>query len=101
MTASAAAHPLVRVPGPLRAYTEGRGELAVEGATVREVLAGLVGEHTGLDGRILDERGELRRFVNVFVGERNVRQLSGLDTPVGPGDVLSILPAVAGGAPGR
>lgn len=89
--------PLVRIPTPLRAFTDGAGEIACEGATVRAVLTGLVARHPGLAGRVLDEHGELRRFVNVFVGQRNVRALSGLDTPVAPGDVLAILPAVAGG----
>lgn len=88
----------VRIPTPLRSFTGGAAEAEVEGATVGAVLAALVARHPGLAGRVLDERGELRRFVNVFLGQKNVRTLGGLDAPVATGDVLSILPAVAGGA---
>lgn len=87
----------VRIPTPLRSFTGGAGEIAVEGATVGAVLTALVVRHPGLAGRVLDEHGELRRFVNVFLGQKNVRTLGGLHAEVAAGDVLSILPAVAGG----
>ncbi len=88
---------IVRIPTPLRGFTAGASEVAVQGTTVREALAALESAHRGTTARVLDERGELRSFVNVFVDQKNVRSLSGLDTPVSEGAVLSILPAVAGG----
>jgi MoaD family protein len=87
----------VRIPTPLRKFTAGADEVAAAGATVREVLANLAERHGELRDKILNEEGELRSFVNVFVGETNVRSSQGLATAVHEGDVLSILPAVAGG----
>jgi molybdopterin synthase sulfur carrier subunit len=87
----------VRIPTQLRQLTGGEGTLIVEGDTVRDVLTALDAGHPGIGARVLDERGEIRRFVNLFVAEEDVRFLSGLDTPVGHGQVVSILPAVAGG----
>ena len=87
----------VRIPTQLRTLTGGAGEVGAEGGTVREVLASLDAEHPGVAARVLDERGELRRFVNLFVAEEDVRFLSGLETPVADGQTVSILPAVAGG----
>ena len=88
----------IRIPTPLRGYTDGADELVVEGATVGEVLGRLGAEHEGLLARILDEQGRLRSFVNVFVGRDNVKGREGLGTPLAEGDVVSIVPAVAGGA---
>jgi molybdopterin converting factor small subunit len=87
----------VRIPSQLRTLTGGSSEVVVDGATVGEVLKGLDGAHPGFQHRLFDERGRLRRFVNVFVAEEDVRFLQGLDTPVGPGATVSIVPAVAGG----
>jgi molybdopterin synthase sulfur carrier subunit len=87
----------VRIPTPLRAFTGGADELPVDGATIREVLDNLTRACDGLGERVLDGDGGLRQFVNVYVGSRDVRTLQGLDTPVRDGDVLSIVPAVAGG----
>ena len=87
----------VRIPSQLRPLCGGAGELTAEGATVREVLRSLESGHPGLEARVLDEKGALRRHVNVFVAEEDVRFLEGLDTPVRDGQTLSILPAVAGG----
>lgn len=87
----------VRIPTQLRPLTGGAGEVKAGGGTVREVLASLETDHPGIGARVLDERGELRRFVNLFVAEEDVRFLSGLDTPVADGQTVSILPAVAGG----
>lgn len=89
---------LVRIPSPLRAYTDGRDEVEVSGETVGALLQDLCERHAGLRTRILDEAGEVRRFVNVFVGSTDVRSREGLGTPVAQGEVLSIVPAVAGGA---
>jgi molybdopterin synthase sulfur carrier subunit len=87
----------VRIPTQLRPLCGGAGEVAVEGATVREVLRALESEHPGIAARVLDEGGSVRRFVNLFVAEEDVRFLDGLDTPVSAGQTVSILPAVAGG----
>jgi molybdopterin synthase sulfur carrier subunit len=73
------------------------GEVEVEGASVGEVLKALDAAHPGFADRLFDEGGELRRFVNVFVADEDVRFLQGLATPVGVGETVSIVPAVAGG----
>ena len=87
----------VRVPTPLRTLTAGAAEVAVDGATVGEVLASLEAQHPGFAERILDDAGGLRRFVNVFVADDDVRFLEALDTPVPDGETVSLIPAVAGG----
>jgi len=88
---------LVRIPMPLRGYTGGADEIAVSAATVGEALSALGAQHQGLLERVLGPDGETRHFVNVFLGERNVRGIGGLAAPVAEGDVISIIPAVAGG----
>ena len=87
----------VRIPTILRTYTGGAAEVTAEGGTLREVLAKLDAAYPGLASRILDESGKLRRFVNVYVGEEDVRLADGLDTQVPPGTQVSVIPAVAGG----
>jgi molybdopterin synthase sulfur carrier subunit len=87
----------VRIPAQLRTLTGGAGELEIEGSTVGEVLKGLDAAHAGFAERIFDEDGGLRRFVNVFLDEEDVRFLDGLATPVTAGQTISIVPAVAGG----
>jgi molybdopterin synthase sulfur carrier subunit len=88
---------VVRVPAQLRSLTGGQGEVSVEGATVGEALKALDAAHPGFAERLFDDAGNLRRFVNVFVADEDVRFLSGLETPVGDGQVVSLVPAVAGG----
>ena len=88
---------VIRIPTPLRGFTAGRGEVSVSGSTVREVLRALERAHAGATSRVLDDRGALRPFVNVFVDKTNVNTLRGLDTLVPESAVLSIIPAVAGG----
>jgi molybdopterin converting factor small subunit len=88
----------VRVPTPLRAYTAGAGEVQVAAPTVGEALAALGRIHAGVLDRVLDAGGAVRGFVNVYVDDRNIRALGGLDTPLADGNVISIVPAVAGGA---
>jgi sulfur-carrier protein len=90
--------PKVRIPTPLRKLTGGSAEVVVDGAELRTVVANLEARHPGLAERLLDDSGELRRFVNVFVRDEDVRFQQGLDTPVGDTDTVSIVPAVAGGA---
>ena len=87
----------VRIPTPLRKYTEGKDEVAVNGANVRELLDNLDGTHSGIGERIRDNKGDVRRFVNIFVGDEDIRFLEGLDTPVKDTDEISIIPAIAGG----
>ena len=87
----------VRIPTPLRSFTNGADQVTAQGNTVGEVLRDLSYVHAGLRERILDPNGRLRNFVNLFVGSRNIRTLDGLNTVVSEGDVLSIVPAVAGG----
>jgi len=87
----------VRIPTQLRELTCGAAEVDVEGATVAEVLKQLEATHPGFSARLYDEKGQLRRFVNVFVADEDIRFLQGLDTPVAEGQVVSIVPAVAGG----
>ena len=87
----------VRVPTQLRTLTNGAGEVTVEGSSVGEVLKALDVSYPGFAGRLFDDAGKLRRFVNVFLADEDVRFLQGLDTPVPEGRTLSIIPAVAGG----
>ena len=87
----------VRIPTILRSYTGGSAEVTAPDGTLREVIAGLDADYPGLGGRILDDAGKLRRFINVYVGEEDVRFAQGLDTPVAAGAQVSVIPAVAGG----
>lgn len=87
----------VRIPTTLRPLSGGASTVEVEGATLSEVITALDGAHPGFRDRLLDESGALRRFVNVFVDDDDVRYLDGLDTKVPDGQTVSIIPAVAGG----
>ncbi|MFF7632265.1 ubiquitin-like small modifier protein 1 [Kitasatospora sp. NPDC008050] len=87
----------VRIPTILRTYTEGAAEVSAEGATLQEVIADLERNHPGIAARILDEAGKLRRFVNVYVNDDDVRFAEGLATEIKDGAGVSIIPAVAGG----
>jgi molybdopterin synthase sulfur carrier subunit len=89
--------PTVRIPTQLRTLTEGNGEVQVDGSTVGEILKGLDAAYPGFGERLFDDAGALRRFVNVFVADEDVRFLQGLDTPVDDKQTVSIVPAVAGG----
>ena len=87
----------VRIPTILRTYTGGESEVTAAGATLSEVLDDLDANYAGIKGRILDDNGELRRFVNVYVGNDDVRFLDNLETPTPDGAQISVIPAVAGG----
>lgn len=87
----------VRVPTPLQRLTNGQGEVACEGKTVNELLADLERKYPGVKERLCDQDGKLRRFVNVFVNEEDIRFLKGDETAVKDGDEVSIIPAIAGG----
>jgi molybdopterin synthase sulfur carrier subunit len=87
----------VRIPTILRSYTGGAKSVQGSGATLDELLTNLDTEHGGLRGRLV-EGEKLRRFVNVYLNDEDVRFLGGLETPVSDGDTVTVLPAVAGGA---
>lgn len=87
----------IRIPTTLRPLSGGNSTVQVEGATLGEVLANLESAHPGFKDRLFDDQGGLRRFVNLFVADDDVRYLQGLDTPVPDGETVSIIPAVAGG----
>lgn len=87
----------VRIPTQLRTLSGGAADVQVEGATVGEVLKALDVAHPGFGDRLFDDGGKLRRFINVFLDEEDIRFLDGVNTPVGAGATLSIVPAVAGG----
>ncbi|WP_431034653.1 MoaD/ThiS family protein [Streptomyces sp. P6-2-1] len=87
----------VRIPTILRTYTGGQAEVPAEGTTVAEVLADLERNHTGISARVLDDGGKLRRFVNLYVNDDDIRFEQGLDTATPDGAGISIIPAVAGG----
>ena len=89
---------VVRVPSPLRTLTRGQGELSGTPGTLRSVIDQLDAQYPGLKARICEADGSIKRFVNIFVNEEDVRFLQGLETPLGPGARVSILPAVAGGS---
>jgi molybdopterin synthase sulfur carrier subunit len=87
----------VRIPTILRTYTGGESEVSAEGADLGEVLDNLEASYPGIKARVLDDGGEIRRFVNVYVGNEDVRFLDSLGTATPAGTSISIIPAVAGG----
>jgi MoaD family protein len=87
----------VKIPTPLRPLTSGQSEVKVEGATVGEVLRKLDSQFKGFSDRVLENGTSVRRFINVFVNEDNIRDKDELDTKVKAGDTISILPSIAGG----
>ena len=87
---------IVRIPTPLRSLTGGNDEISAEGRTVADLIEDLEKKHPGLRDRLLDEKG-VRRFVNIYVGEEDIRFLDGLKTELKAGDAVSIVPAIAGG----
>ena len=88
----------VRIPTPLRKLTNEQAEVDVGGGTIREIVDDLDRQFPGFKERMCDENGELRRFVNVYVGEEDIRFLEGLETKIPEGELVSIIPAVAGGS---
>jgi molybdopterin synthase sulfur carrier subunit len=88
---------VVRIPTPLRSITKGSAEVQAKGGTVDDVMQDLERQFPGLRDRLLDEKGELRRFINLYVNEEDVRFLQGRTTTLKDGDTVSIVPAIAGG----
>ncbi len=87
----------VRIPVPLRKFTGGADEVAAKGVTVAEIIEDLDRSHPGTKARLCEEDGKIRRFVNIYVNDEDIRFMQSLDTPVSDGDELSIVPAIAGG----
>ena len=89
--------PTLRIPTPLRSYTSGQSEVPVQGQTVAEAVADLVGQFPALQPHLYNGTGALRPFVNLFIGEENVKDLQGLATPLKEDDRLLLIPSIAGG----
>lgn len=89
---------VIRIPTPLRPYTEGLKEVEVEGKTVGTVIHAVADQYPGIQPHIFDDEGNLRAYVNIFLNEENVRHLKGHDTPVAENDKLMIVPSIAGGS---
>jgi MoaD family protein len=89
----------VRIPSPLRSMSQGKREIELEGQSVIQVFNEMEVKYDGLKGRIFDEGGEVRKFINIYVNDEDIRHLNGLNTELKDGDILSIIPAVAGGVP--
>jgi molybdopterin converting factor small subunit len=88
----------VHIPTPLRGFTAGSDRLELDGATVGEILEALVGTHQGLRRHLLQEDGRPRNFVNIYLNETDIRYLGQRETPVRPGDAITIVPSIAGGS---
>lgn len=88
---------VLRIPTPLRAYTGGQSEVNVSGATIAEALTDLTMQFPAIKPHLFNEGGDLRPFVNLFVGDKNIRDLQGVDTPVKDGDKVMLIPSIAGG----
>jgi len=88
----------VRIPTPLRKHTGDKGEVAAEGTTIKEVFEHLDRQFPGLRQALYDEHGSLRRFINVYVNDEDIRYIGGEAAPVNAGNVVSIVPAIAGGS---
>ncbi len=86
----------VRIPTPLRAHTDGKDTVQAAGATIREIIDDLDRNHPGIKDKLVDDKG-VRRFVNIFVGDEDIRFMDGIHTAVSDSDEVSIIPAIAGG----
>jgi sulfur-carrier protein len=89
---------VLRIPTPLRAYTSGKSEVNVSGAKISEALSDLTNQYPAIKPHLFNEGGELRPFVNLFVGENNIKDLQGVDTPITDGEKIMLIPSIAGGA---
>jgi molybdopterin converting factor small subunit len=89
--------PVLRIPTPLRTYTSGKSEVPVNGANISEALTDLTTQYPTLKPHLFNDDGSLRPFVNLFVGENNIKDLQGIDTPVKDGEKIMLIPSIAGG----
>jgi len=87
----------LKIPTPLRYYTNGQAEVAVSGSTVAVAMRDLVSQYPTLEQHLYNGHGELRAFVNLFLGENNIKDLQGLETPLNEEDTLRLIPSIAGG----
>ena len=88
---------ILRIPTPLRAYTSGKSDVIVTGSKISEALTDLTNQYPPIKAHLFNDGGELRPFVNLFVGEHNIKDLQGLNTPIKDGDKLMLIPSIAGG----
>ncbi|MGQ9833983.1 MAG: MoaD/ThiS family protein [Candidatus Villigracilaceae bacterium] len=89
--------PVLRLPTPMRSYTNGQAEVQVNGQTVAEAMRSLITQFPAMQPHLYNERGELRPFVNLFIGATNIRDLQGLETVVAPDETILLIPSIAGG----
>jgi molybdopterin converting factor small subunit len=89
--------PVLRIPTPLRTYTNGKSDVTVDGSNISEALTDLTTQYPALKPHLFNDGGELRAFVNLFVGENNIKDLHGLNTPIQDGDKIVLIPSIAGG----
>lgn len=87
----------VRIPTPLRKFTGDQAEVSIEGSSVGELIDNLEAQHAGIKEKVAEESGAIRRFVNIYVNEEDIRFLDGPETPLKDGDQVTIVPAIAGG----
>jgi molybdopterin converting factor small subunit len=87
----------LKIPTPLRYYTDGQAEVAVNGTTVAVAMRNLVEQYPTLEQHLYNGKGELRSFVNLFLGQDNIKDLQGLETPLNENDTLRLIPSIAGG----
>jgi len=88
----------LKIPTPLRYYTDGQAEVSVVGSDVSTAMRNLVEQFPTLEQHLYSSKGELRAFVNLFLGENNIKDLQGLETPLSEGDTLRLIPSIAGGS---
>lgn len=88
---------ILKIPSALRSYTQGQKEISVNGSTVNEAIQDLVEQHPTLRQHLFNKEGELRPFVNLFLNDENIRDLQGVQTPIQEGDMLKLIPSIAGG----
>jgi adenylyltransferase/sulfurtransferase len=89
--------PVIRIPTPLRSYVSGKSEIPVQGPTVADAMESLLTQYPAMRPHLTNTNGQLRPFVNLFIGESNVRDLQGLETPLKEDDKLLLIPSIAGG----
>jgi adenylyltransferase/sulfurtransferase len=89
--------PVLRIPTPLRAYTNSQSDVTVSGSNISEALADLTNQYPAIKPHLFNEGGDLRPFVNLFVGENNIKDLQGVNTPVQDGEKIMLIPSIAGG----
>jgi molybdopterin synthase sulfur carrier subunit len=87
----------LKIPTPLRSYTNGQADVTVNGGNIASAMTSLIKQYPALKPHLYTESGELRAFVNLFLGENNINDLQGLETPLGENDRLILIPSIAGG----